>query len=42
VREHIHRDHPELQRSDEQLSERIAADAYDLYATAPRCALRRD
>jgi rhodanese-related sulfurtransferase/predicted small metal-binding protein len=36
AREHIRRGHPELLRSDAQLSERIAADAYDLYATAPR------
>ena len=27
-REHVDRDHPEMQRSDEQLRERIAADAY--------------
>jgi predicted small metal-binding protein len=29
AREHVHRDHPEMQRSDEQLRARIAADAYD-------------
>ncbi len=30
AREHVDRDHPEMQRSDQQLRERIAADAYDL------------
>ena len=34
AREHIERDHPEMDRTDEQLRERVAADAYDL-ATAP-------
>jgi predicted small metal-binding protein len=33
AREHIERDHPEMDRSDEQIRQRIAADAYDL-ATA--------
>jgi hypothetical protein len=28
-REHVDSDHPEMQRTDEQLRERIAADAYD-------------
>lgn len=28
-REHVDRDHPEMQRTDEQLRERIAADAYE-------------
>jgi predicted small metal-binding protein len=28
-REHVHSDHPEMQRTDEQLRERIAADAYE-------------
>ena len=28
-REHVDHDHPEMQRSDEQLRERLAADAYD-------------
>jgi predicted small metal-binding protein len=28
-REHVDRDHPEMERSDEQIRERIAADAYD-------------
>jgi predicted small metal-binding protein len=27
-REHVDADHPEMQRSDEQIRERIAADAY--------------
>ena len=30
AREHIDRDHPGMDRSDEQVRERIAADAYDL------------
>lgn len=30
AREHIDRDHPEMERTDEQMHERIAADAYDL------------
>ena len=29
AREHVDRDHPEMQRTDEQLRERIAADAYE-------------
>jgi predicted small metal-binding protein len=29
AREHVDRDHPEMERSDEQLRERIAADAYE-------------
>jgi predicted small metal-binding protein len=32
AREHIDRDHPEMQRTDEQLRERVAADAYDVSA----------
>jgi predicted small metal-binding protein len=28
-REHVDRDHPEMQRTDEQIRERIAADAYE-------------
>jgi MFS family permease len=32
AREHVDRDHPEMQRTDEQLRERIAADAYDVAA----------
>jgi predicted small metal-binding protein len=31
-REHVDRDHPEMERSDEQLRERITADAYDAAA----------
>ena len=30
AREHVDRDHPELQRTDDELRQRIAADAYDL------------
>jgi predicted small metal-binding protein len=30
AREHVDRDHPEMQRRDKELRERIAADAYDL------------
>ena len=30
AREHVDRDHPEMQRTDEQLRERIANDAYDI------------
>jgi hypothetical protein len=30
AREHVDRDHPEIQRTDEQLRERVAADAYEL------------
>jgi predicted small metal-binding protein len=33
AREHIERDHPEMERSDEQLRQRIANDAYDLVQT---------
>ena len=33
AREHIERDHPEMERTDEQLRERVAADAYDLQVT---------
>lgn len=29
AREHVDRDHPETQRTDEQLRARITADAYD-------------
>jgi len=28
-REHVHREHPEMQRTDAQIRERVAADAYD-------------
>lgn len=30
AREHVDRDHPEMQRSDEQLWERIGNEAYDV------------
>jgi hypothetical protein len=30
ARDHVDRDHPELQRSDEQIWERVRNDAYDL------------
>jgi hypothetical protein len=33
-REHVDRDHPEMQRTDEQLRARIAADAYDAVEVA--------
>jgi predicted small metal-binding protein len=33
-REHVNREHPEMQRTDEQLSARIAADAYDIAGVA--------
>ena len=29
AREHVKRDHPEMQRTDDQIRERVAADAYD-------------
>ena len=32
AREHVHRDHPEMERTDEQLRERVAADAHDIQA----------
>jgi predicted small metal-binding protein len=35
AREHVDRDHPEMQRTDDDLRERITADAYDMTA-APR------
>jgi hypothetical protein len=34
AREHISRDHPDMQRTDEQLRERIAAYAYDAQPAA--------
>jgi hypothetical protein len=34
-REHVDRDHPEMQRTDEQLRARIAADAYGVALRAP-------
>jgi predicted small metal-binding protein len=30
AREHIARDHPEMERTDDQVRERVAADAYDV------------
>ena len=30
AREHVDRDHPEMQRTDEELRQRITADAYDV------------
>ena len=30
AREHVDRDHPEMERTDEQLRARVAADAYDV------------
>jgi hypothetical protein len=32
ARDHVDRDHPEMQRTDDELRQRIAADAYDLGA----------
>jgi len=29
AREHVDRDHPEMQRTDDELRQRVAADAYD-------------
>ena len=29
AREHVDRDHPEMERSDDELRARVAADAYD-------------
>ena len=31
AREHVDRDHPEMQRTDDELRARVAADAYDAY-----------
>ena len=33
AREHVDRDHPEMQRSDDELRDRIAADTYDVATT---------
>ena len=33
-REHVDRDHPDMERTDEQLQARIAADAYDAVPVA--------
>jgi predicted small metal-binding protein len=30
AREHIDNDHPEMERTDEQVRERVAADSYDV------------
>jgi predicted small metal-binding protein len=30
AREHVDRDHPEMRRTDDELRQRVAADAYDL------------
>jgi predicted small metal-binding protein len=30
AREHIDQEHPEMERTDEQIRERVAADAYDV------------
>lgn len=32
-REHVDRDHPDMQRTDAQIHERVAADAYDVAPT---------
>ena len=34
AREHVDREHPEMQRTDAQIRERVAADAYDVQAVA--------
>jgi predicted small metal-binding protein len=34
AREHIDREHPEMQRPDDQVRERVAADAYDVQPVA--------
>ena len=34
AREHVDRDHPEMQRSDEDIRARVAADAYDVAPVA--------
>ena len=33
-REHVDRDHPEMERTDEQIRQRVAADAYDVATVA--------
>jgi predicted small metal-binding protein len=33
-REHVDRDHPEMERTDQQIRERVAADAYDAQPVA--------
>jgi hypothetical protein len=32
AREHVDRDHPEMERTDDELRARVAADAYDVKA----------
>lgn len=34
AREHVDRDHPEMERSDDELRARVAADAYDVGSSA--------
>jgi predicted small metal-binding protein len=34
AREHIDTDHPEMERTDDQIRERVAADAYDVQAVS--------
>jgi hypothetical protein len=34
AREHVDRDHPEMDRADEQIRRRVAADAYDVAPVA--------
>lgn len=34
AREHVDRDHPELERSDDELRARVVADAYDVGSSA--------
>jgi predicted small metal-binding protein len=34
AREHVDRDHPEMDRTDDQLRERVAADAYDVVSVS--------
>jgi predicted small metal-binding protein len=34
AREHLDRAHPEMERTDEQIGERITADAYDVQSPA--------
>jgi hypothetical protein len=31
AREHVDRDHPEMRRTDAELGDRVAADAYEVY-----------
>ena len=35
AREHVDRDHPEMERSDDDIRARVAADAYDLPPREP-------